>query len=202
MLACAALLALAVQPSFERVVEPNQTAYSVVVGDCRISLEVYHSDLNRHVLRYRAACPLDFAKQAPLIAALVRHVVEAEGGPARFTTLFWGRLHPDGTQDSTLAARLARAAQSSAGWNPATGQPRRGGANAFVRDLANQAMIYQELRDALCGAGFDVRVTAVEKVLVLPARRLPFLETRSSARLPFDSMTWFSLAPAAGCRLP
>lgn len=198
MLPALLLLALAAQPAIERCVEPHRTLYTATEGDCRISLETYPGELNRRGLHYRASCPLPFAEQAPRLASLLRHVIEAEGSdPARFNTLFWGRLHPDAATDHTLASRLSRAAQDSPLWNPATGRPRRGDPNSFAIRLANDAAIFRELQLALRAIGYDARVTSMEKLLVLPARRLPFLNTPSSARLPFDAMTWLSLSPLA-----
>jgi hypothetical protein len=113
--------------------------------------------------------------------------------------LSWGRLYPDGKPDPTLAVRLAVAAKRSPQWDAARGRPSGGDPNGFVRKLANDAMIYAELRE-FRKAGLDIRISVVEKVLVLPARQLPFFDrlaaegVKPADRLPFDCITWFAIS--------
>jgi hypothetical protein len=196
LLPAAALALLLAPPAVTRSETPQGPVYTLHDGPCRIALETFTSDLNRHVLRYRSACPLPFAELAPRLALLFRHVLDHDPEPARFTSLFWGRLHPDAATDATLARRLALAAHASPAWNNSTGRPRSGHANPFVRDLANKALIYRELHDAFLAQNYEIRLSSVEKVLVLPARQLKFLQLHNPARLPFDAMVWFSLHPA------
>jgi hypothetical protein len=203
LLPAATLALLLAPPAITRTEAPQGPVYTLQDGSCRIALETFTSDLNRHVLHYRPSCPLPFAELAPRLALLFRHLLDHDPQPARFTTLFWGRLHPDAAHDPTLARRLALAALASPDWNPSSGQPRSGHANPFIRDLANQTLLYRELHDAFLAQNYEIRLSSVEKVLVLPARQLPFLQRNTPARLPFDAMTWFSLrlsAPAPNIR--
>lgn len=196
LLPAATLALLLAPPAITRTEAPQGPVYTLHDGPCRLSLETFTSDLNRHVLRFRPDCPLPFAELAPRLALLFRHLLDHDPEPARFTSLFWGRLHPDAAKDATLARRLALAAHASPAWNPSTGRPRSGHANPFVRDLANQTLIYRELHEAFLAQNHEIRLSSVEKVLVLPARQLPFLQLNTPARLPFDAMIWFSLRPA------
>lgn len=196
-----------VTPKDDVLVEDNsrlqESTYSVAAGDCRISWTVYRSEINRGVILQHADCGLAPASQAALIAKLLHRVMGTEGG-AQFRTLSWGRLHPDGPRDATMAVRLALAAKRSAGWDALRGAPRSGDINGWVRTLANDALIYEELRSVFRESGLEIRLAAVEKVLVLPAGELPFFarlhEGGAQARdkLPFDCQVWFSVRPTRG----
>ena len=100
--------------------------------------------------------------------------------------------------------RLALAAKRSADWDPVRGAPRGGDINGWVRRLANENMIYDELRPIFRESGFEIRLAAVEKVLVMKAKLLPFYKklreagTRPEDKVPFDCQTWFSIRPADG----
>jgi hypothetical protein len=119
-------------------------------------------------------------------------------------TLSWGRLSPDGARDLTLSVRLAMAAKRSTDWDPARGMPRGGDINGWVRTLANEDSIYDELRQVFKEAGLQIHLASVEKVLVEEARVLPFFDrlraigTQPEDRVPFDCQAWFSIRPAGG----
>ena len=184
--------------------ENRETDYTIVSGDCRITWTVYRTEANRGVIRHRSDCGLALAEQAPLIGKILRKVMAADAEAAGFRTLSWGRLHPDGARDLTMPARLALAAARSAEWDKAKGAPRGGDVNGWVRKLANEAPIYEELRPVFSQSGLDIRLSSVEKVLVQPAGRLEFFEklreggVRASDRVPFDCQAWFSVRPAGG----
>jgi hypothetical protein len=191
---------VAVRPSSEG----RETDYSVAAGDCRITWTVYRTEANRGVIRHRAECGLALAEQAPLIAKVLRKVMAADPEAPGFRTLSWGRLCPDGARDFTLPVRLALAAKRSAEWDAVKGAPRGGDLNGWVRKLATEARIFEELRPVFSQSGLDIQLTSVEKVLVLPAGRLPFFAllreggARAQDKVPFDCQTWFSVRPAAG----
>ena len=184
--------------------ENRETDYTIVSGDCRIAWTVYRTEANRGVIRHRSDCGLTLAEQAPLIGKVLRRVMATDAEAAGFRTLSWGRLYPDGARDTTMPARLALAAARSAEWDKAKGAPRGGDLNGWVRKLANEAPIYEELRPVFSQSGLDIRLTSVEKVLVLPAGRLEFFDklresgVRASDKVPFDCQTWFSVRPAGG----
>jgi hypothetical protein len=180
----------------------QETDYSAAAGDCRISWTVYGSEANRGVIRHRSDCGLTLSEQAPLIAKVLRKVMETKAEAAHLRTLSWGRLYPDGARDATIAVRLALAAKRSAEWDAASGTPRGGDINGWVRGLANEEPIYRELRPLFQEFGLEIRVATVEKVLVQRAELLPFFETlrqggaQAGDRLPFDCQVWFSVRPA------
>ena len=186
--------------------ENRETDYTIVSGDCRIAWTVYRTEANRGVIRHRSDCGLTLAGQAPLIGKLLRKVMAVDAEAAGFRTLSWGRLYPDGARDTTMPARLALAAKRSAEWDAAKGAPRSGDVNGWVRKLANEAPIYEELRPVFSESSLDIRLSSVEKVLVQPAGRLAFFETlreggvRASDKVPFDCQAWFSVRPADGAK--
>jgi hypothetical protein len=185
----------------EQRAEVPETDYTLVLGDCRITWTVFHTETNRGVIRHRSDCGLALAAQAPLIAKVLRKVMDTDPEAPCFRTLAWGRLCPDGARDVTMPVRLALAAKRSAEWDAAKGAPRGGDVNGWVRKLANEARIYQELRQVFKQSGLDLRLSAVEKVLVLPAGRLPFFDklreggAGANDKLPFDCQAWFSVRP-------
>jgi hypothetical protein len=205
-LACLAVLAAAPGPAQQtdavEVTSDPQTrdaTYTAADGACRVRWILSASEINRGVIRHHSRCSLPLAGQMPLIARVMGKVFEEYQGADAPRTLFWGRLYPDGQQDATLAMRLAVAARHSKLWNAALGRPRGGNANDAVRQIANEALIYEELRDVFRARGLDIRVASVEKVLVAPAGQLPFYrrlpqdEIKAADKLPYDCMTWFSI---------
>jgi hypothetical protein len=89
------------------------------------------------------------------------------------------------------------AAHQTRDWDSRRGKPARGHENAFVRMIANQALIYPELKALFETQGLAIEVSCVEKVLVLKARDLPCypelktLGVRPDEKLPFDGQLWF-----------
>lgn len=195
VLTCSLCLVSGQEVTTQRDAALGETTFSIVSGDCRIRWTTFESGLNRGGIRQRPDCQLPLAEQAPLIVKLFERARKT----GELRTLGWGRLFPDGRKDLTLSTRLALAAKRSPGWNPVTGRPRTGDINAFIRKLANEARIYEELRPVFEQAGFTIELTSVEKVLVMPAAQLPFFDklkqkgVRPRDRLPFDCQTWFSL---------
>jgi hypothetical protein len=182
----------------------QETVYTVSSGDCRVSWTVYGSETNRGVVRHWSDCGLALAEQAPLIGKLLRKMMESGTPAEELRTLSWGRLAPDGARDLTLSVRLAMAAKRSADWDPARGMPRGGDINGWVRALANEDSIYDELRQVFREAGLQIHLASVEKVLVEEAKRLPFFDrlratgVQPEDRVPFDCQAWFSIRPAGG----
>jgi hypothetical protein len=181
-----------------------ETNYTVRSAGCTISWEIYESEANRGVIRQRSDCELTLSEQAPLIEKVLRKVMETDVDAAQFRTLSWGRLYPDGARDATMAVRLALAAKRSSEWDAMRGAPRSGDINGWARKLANDALIYEELKRIFTEAGLDIRMANVEKVLVQPARDLPFFDrlraggVQASDKLPFDFQAWFSMRLTRG----
>ncbi len=180
----------------------RETAYTATLGDCSIVWTTFETDINRHVIRSRVDCGLALREQVPLIGMLLNKVMSGAPAPPGYRTLDWGRLLPDGAKDATMSLRLALAAKRSVEWDVSKGEPRNGDINGWVRRLANEALIYPELLTVFRQSGLEVRLSAVEKVLVLPAQKLPFYAdlrargVRASDKLPFDCQAWFSMGPA------
>jgi hypothetical protein len=206
LLACFAAWGAGDEVTVEHRPDLGETRYSIAAEACRIWWTVYATELNRGVIHQRAACGLPLAEQVPLISKLLHRVIESDAEAARFRTLSWGRLYPDPPRDSTLAARLALAAKRSAQWDPVRGVSKTGDVNGFIRQLAQEASIYEELRPLFRASGLEIRLAAVEKVLVLPAGRLDFFATLRAAgvqtrdKVPFDCIAWFSITPAVPAR--
>jgi hypothetical protein len=207
VLACLAVLAAA--PGHAQQTEAvevtsdlqtRDTSYTAADGACRVSWILSAAEINRSVIRHHSRCSLPLAGQMPLIARVMGRVFEQYSGADAPRTLFWGRLYADGQQDATLAMRLVIAARHSKSWNAALGRPRGGNTNEAARRIANEALIYEDLRDVFRARGLDIRVASVEKVLVAPAGQLPFYrrlpqgEIKAADKLPYDCMTWFSIA--------
>ncbi|MFB3828876.1 MAG: hypothetical protein ACE15B_19070 [Bryobacteraceae bacterium] len=177
-----------------RAQEPGGAGYAVTAGDCKISWTPEAEGLIRH----RSDCALPLGEQAPLMARLLRKSLEAGG----IRTLSWGRLYPDGARDATMALRLALAAKRSVEWDAVRGAPRGGDPNGWVRKLANETGLYEELRAVFRQFGLQIRLSTVEKVLVQPASLLPFFAklreagVRPADRLPFDCQAWFAVEEA------
>jgi hypothetical protein len=100
-----------------------------------------------------------------------------------FRTFFAGRLIEAFGADRTMSERLSLAASKSPLWDQAKGDPRIGSENKFVKEIANQAMIYPELKEMFARHGYEIQVSNVEKVLIDP-----------QTKLPYDCITWFSLS--------
>lgn len=189
--------------TIERNPQLQETTFVISSGDCRISWTVYESETNRGVIRHRSDCGLTLEEQAPLIDKLLRKVLLSGTDAAGFRTLSWGRLYPDGARDATLSLRLALTAKRSADWDPTRGKPRGGDINGWVRNLANEGAIYEELRPIFRQFGLEIRLATVEKVLVQKAKLLPFFDrlraagVRPDDRLPFDCQAWFSVRQVA-----
>jgi len=196
---------LAAQPESEVTVttapESRDTIYTATNGSCRVSWVISGFETNRGGVHQRLECSLPLAEQIPLISKVMSRVLQDHAGADMPHTLYWGRLYPDGKPDATLALRLALAAKKSGEWDSARGRVRAGNVNKLVLKLANEALIYAELRDMFRARGLDIQVSDVEKVLVMPARQLPFFErfpvgeVKPTDKLPYDCMTWFSIRP-------
>jgi hypothetical protein len=178
-----------------------QTTFEIIAGDCRIAWTTFASEPDRGVIRHRADCTLPLREQAPLLAKLLRAALSAGSDANGFRSLDWGRIYPDGARDATLAVQLALAAKRSPEWDAARGAPRRGDLNAWVKKRANETSFHADVLPVFRASGLHIRLSSVEKVLVLPAGKLPFYGSlrrqgvQAEDRLPFDFQAWFSIEP-------
>jgi len=177
----------------------RETSYRCGVADCDV--EWVARDTEPAVVRQRSRCTISLEQQLPLMRAVGAAFFHQDPHAGELRTLFWGRLTPDESRGGPqeMGFRLALAAFGSAGWDRVRGRPRNGDINGFVRQLANEAMIYPELEALFAGFGRDITFAGAEKVLVMRADELPFydrLKTHGilgTDKLPFDCLTWFAV---------
>jgi hypothetical protein len=175
------------------------TTYRAAAGDCVVAWVA--RDVEPGVVLHRSRCGASLAREVPLIQAVGAAFLAQDPHADAWRTLFWGRLAPDDARDGPqdLACRLALAAHGSPGWDGRKGKPRGGDINGFVRDLADRAMIYPELRVLFGSLGREVRFASAEKVLVARAGDLPFYDRLQphgvvpGEKLPFDCLAWFAV---------
>jgi hypothetical protein len=155
----------------------KETIYTL--EDNSISLTTYETELNKDILRLRSKSELPLKEQVGIISRILNKMPKER----RFRTFFIGRLIHVFGADRTLSERLSLAAGESPLWDKEKGRPRSGHENKCVKEIANQAMIYPELKEMFAQHGYEIQVASVEKVLIDP-----------QTKLPYDCMTWFSLS--------
>ena len=155
----------------------KETIYTL--EDNSISLTTCETELNKNILHLRSQSELPLKEQVAIISRILKKLPKER----RFHTFFIGRLLNAFGADRTLSERLSLAASQSALWDKEKGRPRSGHANQCVKEIANQAMIYPELREMFAKHGYEIEVSSVEKVLIDP-----------QTKLPYDCLTWFSLS--------
>lgn len=155
----------------------KETVYAL--EDNSISLTTYETELNKDILRLRSSSELPLKEQVGIISKILKKVPRER----QFRTFFIGRLINAFGADRTLSERLSLAADESPLWDTVKGCPFTGHENQCVKEIANQTMIYPELREMFARHGYEIEVSGVEKVLIDP-----------QTKLPYDCMTWFSLS--------
>jgi hypothetical protein len=154
----------------------KETVYSLVGRDKKeISFTTYQTETNDQVLRFRSYSTLPLREQLALVSLLLDRLTKDQP-LSKFKTLSIGRLVMAFGSDDTFSRRLIAAAR------PLSPIP-FAKQNNSVRDIANQKMIYAELKELFNKYGADIKVSAVEKVLV------------NENGIPYDGMTWFSITP-------
>jgi hypothetical protein len=183
IVACALVLVLAViLPKGPKIVilhkpDVKETIYSL--EDHSLSLTTYETEINRYILRLRSKSELPLKEQVAIISGILKKLPKGR----QFRTFFIGRLIYAFGADRTLSERLSLAASESPLWDKEKGCPRSGHENQCVKEIANQAMIYPELKEMFAKHGYEIEVASVEKVLINP-----------QTKLPYDCMTCFSLS--------
>ncbi|MFA6548536.1 MAG: hypothetical protein WCT39_01210 [Candidatus Margulisiibacteriota bacterium] len=180
----------------------KETVYSVgLKDDGKISLTVYHSDLNKKVLRLRSDSTLPLNDQIKIVSTILDRVLK-DHSPTAFDGFSLGRLvDAFGKSNTQMSERLAIAAFISPKWDKVKGEPVIGYANNLVTELANTALIYPELDTMFKAHGLNIKVVSVEKVLSGKPDMTPFGESllkqgvKPNEKLPFDCQTWFSITP-------
>jgi len=179
----------------------QETHFSLTGSGCPMRWTYHGSELNRGILQSRSDCPLSLEEQRPWLALLLARVLEEPDRAASLRTLFWGRLAPGELRGPReLSRRLALAASRSPLWDSRRGKSRSGHVNDLVVKLANEALIYGELKGLFADFGLDLRFSSAEKVLVFEAGKLPcfdWLRERGVGerdRLPSDCLAWFALS--------
>ncbi len=160
--------------------------YTAASDSCRISWVLFETELNRAVIRHYADCRQSWEIQAPLISRVAEKIFENPTNRNTLHTLTWGRLTPDGATEVRMAVRLAAAAIRSPNWDRSSGRSRTVHINRLVRDLANEACIYAELKNVLSPMGVALSVSSIEKVLVSKAGSLPFFAELKKQGIDID----------------
>ena len=185
--------------AIERRVDYNATTYGITCQDCRI--EWIARDTEVGVVKLWSQCALPLSQQMPLIERMYAEFLRTDRNAGALRTLFLGEIDPDtasGPRD--ISIRLALGAHRSSEWDARRGDARNGNINGFVKDLANREMIYPELKELFGRFHQNIQVAYVEKVLVQRADKLSYYDrlkkqgVQPSDRLPFDCMTWFTIA--------
>lgn len=156
--------------------EFKETVYAL--EDNSISLTTYDTELNKDILHLRSNSEIPLKEQIGIISRILKQLPKER----QFSTFFVGRLINAFGADRTLSERLSSAANESVLWDTVKGRPRTGHENQCVKEIANQAMIYPELKEIFADHGYAIEVSSVEKVLIDP-----------HTKLPYDCLTWFSL---------
>lgn len=179
--------------------EYQETSYKVDLDGCSLSWTIYHTELNNGIINNDHKCDIPLSEQIPYFADILKKILEENPGTV-FHTFFYGRLTPDfHKNDLELSERLVMAAHNSKAWDAGKGRPIDPYANEVVREMANSATIYPELKELFQSFNLSVEISAVEKVLVRRAKELPYFDKLKSSgiepseKLPYDCMTWFSI---------
>jgi hypothetical protein len=157
--------------------DSKETIYSL--ADKSISLTTYDTEGNEDILRLRSHSTLPLKEQVAILSGILKKIPKAR----KLRAFSVGRLIEAFGADRTMSERLKLAASRSPLWEQAKGDPRIGHENKFVKEIANQAMIYPELKELFARHGYKIEISTVEKVLIDP-----------QSRLPYDCITWFSLS--------
>lgn len=181
--------------------EYKETSYSIITnGQEKISLITYQTELNKGILRLRSNSTRPFKNQVDLLSNIVKRVFK-EIDKQSIHTLFIGRLISAFCKNNTeMSERLALSADTSSLWDTAKGSGVSAHENIAVKAIANEAHIFAELSKIFAEHMLDIRVTRVEKVLIAQPDMIPFGDklrnkgVKSTSRVPYDCLTWFSIA--------
>jgi hypothetical protein len=175
-----------------------------IIGEDKIksiSITTFQTELNKGVLRLRSGSDLPLDQQIEQLSKILDRVFKDEKKEEQHT-LFVGRLiYAFGENNPQMSERLALAASKSPLWDKTKGKAVSGYDHVSVEKIANDSMIYPELKELFKKHGFDIKVSGFEKILINTPDRLPIGDAllkkgvSPSDRLPFDCLTWFSLKP-------
>jgi len=157
--------------------DAKETVYAL--EDNSLSLTTYDTEGKEYILRLRSTSKLPLKEQVAILSNMLKKLPKER----RFRAFSIGRLIDGFGADRSLSERLMLAASKSSLWEQAKGDPRIGSENKFVKEIANQAQIYPELKEMFAKHGYDIQVSTVEKVLINP-----------HTKLPYDCIIWFSLS--------
>ncbi len=185
--------AAAPPPPFS-IVEADATRTARTPDGC-VSLEL---DRRWHTLVHRRgpgpACPR-LEDALPLLRDMLV-ALDRDGELGSVSSFGVGRDY------ESFYARLAIAAARSPDWDPHRGTPRAGSPNAFVVRIANDPQtFFPEMVVLLAAVHLRPDLRSVEKVLIGTPSQTPFRERLAAAgigaraKVPFDCILWFHLAP-------
>ena len=181
------------------VVEPHpeiqETVYRITGKSCEIRWTVYHSQVNKGVIKHQSTCDLPLGRQTPLIARLLESVLKDDETARTFHTLYLGRLN----SFPGLPARLAVLVRQSPLWDLRRGRVSEGRTNQWLVQLSNQGRFYDEWQEAFQRFGRHIEVSSVEHVALSKAGDLPYfkeLQAQGIApadRVPYDCQVWLAV---------
>ena len=190
----------------EVLVEANadlkEVTYTISESGCKITWTLYTSGINQGVLMHRTSCTAPLRNQAILMEGLLERILIDHPGPDALHSIYWGRIAPDFVGCTDMSLRLTLAAGQSTSWDRRNGKPFKGHPNHFVAKIAEQQHIHSEMADLFKRYGMQLKVSDVEKVLVVKVAALPCYPVlkscgvRAGDKLPFDCQLWFAVHPA------
>lgn len=144
-----------------------------IIGNDKKEIHFIIPSNEEDILQLRSDSTLPLKEQIVLISKLLTRI-NKDRPLGSIKSLSLGRLVEAFGTDQTFSNRLVAAARpfSPIQFNKL---------NNAVRDIANNKMIYAELKEVFADHGLTIKVLMVEKVLV------------NKDRLPYDGQIWFSI---------
>ena len=121
---------------------------------------------------------------------LIRESLENSGNEqSDYHSLFMGRLvdHP------WISKYLAVQALGTKDWDAEKGRPKEGEINSFVRKLLTSPELLGQIQIPFTETGYTVIGASVEKVLVVKANEIKWLDINEPVLVPYDAMVHFIL---------
>lgn len=175
--------------------------YSIQKDNCTIEWITRNNEVG--IIKNWSHCPASLSEQLPLMTELCASFLSKDKNASSLRALFWGRLLPDEMPGPPeLSMRLALAAHKSPDWDSLKGKAKNGYDYELARELANNEMIYPELKELFERFNKKIRITYFEKLCIMKAKDLPYFDqlkqygVKADEKLPFDAMTWFSIKDA------
>lgn len=168
--------------------------YRIELEDCEIKWLLRTTQEEAGVVQDYSTCSLPVDQQLPHIKKIVHEIAEFSltSPPIRFLAMNYLKQLPE------MAMRLGVAVAQSPRWNSDTGQLRDNHTpkafNSFIQDIANEQLIYRELKQVFNDVGLDIEIMDATNTLIKPAGQLPYYEQlkvlgiQPQDQIPYDSL--------------